>query len=110
MSICKSFDKSLKFLTYFCLLSLHVTFSCIAFYLIIDQQLHGVAAPLDEHQLIGLSRYCVGEGSTEAGTGTCFQPQADCQGEDLVDHRPLHSAVHVVGPHGEVEQEGSGTL
>ena len=80
------------------------------FYLVVDEQLHGVAAPLDEHQLIGLSRYGVGEGSAEARTRSCLQPQADRQGKELVDHRPLHPGVHVVGPHGEVEQESGGAL
>lgn len=80
------------------------------FYLVIDQQLHGVAAPFDEHQLIGLPWYSVREGSAEAWTGSGLQPQADGQGKDLVGDGPLHPAVHVVGPHGEVEHESTGTL
>lgn len=79
-------------------------------YLVVDEQLHGVAAPFDEHQLVGLAWYGVGEGRAEAGARPRLQPQADGQGKDLVDHRPLHPAVHVVGPHGEVEQEGARAL
>lgn len=79
-------------------------------YLVVDQQLHGVAAPFDEHQLVGLSRYGVGEGSAKARTRSGFHPQADCQGKDLIDNRPLHPGVHVVGPHGKVKQESTGTL
>ncbi|TNN73935.1 hypothetical protein EYF80_015952 [Liparis tanakae] len=46
-------------------------------YLVADQQLHGVAAPLHEHQLVGLAGHGVGEGRAEAGAGAGLQPQAD---------------------------------
>ena len=75
-------------------------------YLVVDEQLHGVAAPLDEDQLIGLARDRVGEGGPEAGAPRpAPQPQADGEGEDLLQDSTLHAGVHVAGPHGEADLE-----
>lgn len=38
------------------------TIDASASYLVIDEDLHWIVAPLNKHQLIGLSRYCIREG------------------------------------------------
>ncbi len=72
---------------------------------VLDQQLHGVVSPLDEHQLVGLSRHRVGEGRPEPRPDASLHPQTQREGEDLVQQRVLQPAVHVVGPHGEADLE-----
>ena len=52
-------------------------------HLVIDQQLHGVGAPLDEHDLVGLAGHAVGEGGPDAGAGAGLQPHADGEGVHL---------------------------
>lgn len=44
-------------------------------YLVIDENLHGVVSPLHQHQLIGLARYRIGEGSSHSGRGIGLNPQ-----------------------------------
>lgn len=53
-------------------------------HLVVDQQLHGVAAPLDKYQLIGLSLYGIGKWSAKARARSGLHPEADCQGKELV--------------------------
>lgn len=85
-------------------------FVCCLSHLVIDQQLHGVVPPLDEHKLVGLSRCRVREGRPQAGPRTRLDPQTQSQSEDLLKQSPLHSSVHVVGSHGETNLEGIGTF
>ena len=75
-------------------------------HLIIDQQLHGVAPPFDEHQLIGLPGRRVGEGRPQARARARLDPQTQGQGEDLVEEALLQPPVHVVGSDGEADLEG----
>lgn len=75
-------------------------------YLVIDQQFHGIVAPLDEHQFICLARDGVGEGGADARPVATLQPQAHRQSEDLVQERPLDAGIHVVGSHREANLEG----
>lgn len=81
-----------------------------AFYLIADQQLHRVSSPFDQNQLVGLTRHGVREGRPQARPRPRFHPEADGQGEELLHQRARHPGVHVVGPHGEVQQESTGAL
>ena len=75
-------------------------------HLIIDQQLHGVAPPLDEHQLIGLPGRRVGEGGPQARAHARLDPQTQGQGKDFVGEALLQSPVHVVCSYGEADLEG----
>lgn len=82
---------------------------CSLPHLVIDQQLHGVVPPLDEHQLVGLSGRRVGKRRPHPGPDARPDPQAQGQGEDLLQQRPLQAPVHVVASHGEADLEGVGT-
>lgn len=75
-------------------------------HLVIHQQLHGVVAPLDQHQFVGLSWYRVGEGGPQPGACAPLYPQTQGEGKDLVEEGRLHLPVHVVGSHGEADLEG----
>lgn len=75
-------------------------FICV--YLVIDENLHGVVSPLHQHQLIGLSWYCIGEGSSHSGRGVGLNPQTYSQGQHLRE-APLGLSIHVVGSQGEGE-------
>lgn len=66
-------------------------------YLVIDEYLHRVVAPLDEDQLIGLPRDGVREGRAHSGRGTGLEPHAHSEGVHL-RQALLHLGVHVVGP------------
>lgn len=69
-------------------------------YLIIDKNLHGIVAPLNKHQLIGLSRYSIGEGCTYTWGGVRFYPHTNSKGIHL-RQTFLHLGIHVVGSQGE---------
>lgn len=74
--------------------------------LVIDQQLHGVVARLQQHNLIGLSRHRVGEGGALArATRPGPQPHADGEGVELGQGLP-HAGVHVVVADGDADLEG----
>lgn len=51
------------FLSYFGLVR---NLAMIYFYLVVDKKLHRVVAPFNEHQLVGLSRNGVGDGSSKS--------------------------------------------
>lgn len=73
-------------------------------YLVVDENLHGVVSPLDQHQLVGLSGHGVGEGCPHARRGVGLDPQAHAEGVHLRE-APLGFGVHVVGSQGEGELE-----
>lgn len=79
-------------------------------HLIIDQKLHRVVPPLDEHQFIGLSGCRVRKWRPQAGPHARLDPKTQSQSEDLLQQRLLYPPVHVVGSHGEADLEGIGTL
>lgn len=72
---------------------------------VIDQQLHRIVSPLNEHQLVGLSRHGVREGRPESRPDASLHPQTQREGEDLVQQRALHPTVHVVGSHWKADLE-----
>ena len=76
----------------------------IIHYLVIDQNLHGVVPPLDQHQLVGLTRDGVGEGCPDPGRGVGLDPQTHAEGVHLRE-APLSFGVHVVSSQGEGELE-----
>lgn len=82
-------------------LSLHNHCFTLILYLVVYQQLHGIVAPLNEDELVGLSWDRVGEGSSEARTRASFQPKTDGEGKDFAQKGALDSPVHVVGAHRE---------
>lgn len=69
-------------------------------HLVINQQLDGVVAPLDEDDLVSLARHSVGEGGPDAGTGAGLEPHAHGEGVHL-RQALLDAAVQVVGAKGE---------
>lgn len=75
-------------------------------HLVIDQQFHGVVPPLDEDQFIGLSGCRVRKGRPQTRPYARLDPKTQSQSEDLLQQRPLHPPVHVVGSHGEADLEG----
>lgn len=75
-----------------------------------EKQLHGVTAPLSQHQFVGLVRESIGERGSQTWARPWFDPQTHSQSEEFFVHGALHSPKHVVGPHGEVQQELSGTV
>lgn len=76
----------------------------IIHYLIIDENLHGVVPPLDQHQLVGLTRDSVGEGCPHPRRGVGLDPQTHAEGVHL-RKAPLGFGIHVVGSQGEGELE-----
>ena len=75
-------------------------------HLVIDQQLHGVMARLQQHNLIGLPRHRVGEGGALASAARPgAQPHADGEGVELGQCLP-HAGVHVVVADGNADLEG----
>lgn len=69
-------------------------------YLVIDEQLYWVISPFDQHNLIGLPWYAVGEWGANAGVGSRFQPHA--HGESVhLRQALLDAAIQVVGSQGE---------
>lgn len=70
--------------------------------LIVDEQLDGVIAPFDQHNLIGLPRYPIGEGGPYARTGAGLDPHAEREGVHL-GQALGDAAVQVVGPLREAE-------
>lgn len=75
-------------------------------HLVVHQQLQRVVPPLNEDQLVGLSRGGVGEGCPYALVLVRPHPKTQGKREDLLQQRPLHLPVHVVGSYGETELEG----
>lgn len=73
-------------------------------YLVVDEDLHGIVAPLNENQLVGLARHGVGEGGAHPGRGAGLKPHAHREGIHL-RQALLHLGVHVVGPQWECELE-----
>lgn len=64
-------------------------------HLVVDEQLDGVVAPLDQHDLVGLSGHRVRERGADARRGAGAQPQADGECEQF-GQRLLDLAVQVV--------------
>lgn len=73
-------------------------------YLVVDEDFHGIVAPLDEDQLVGLARHGVGEGRAHPGGRAGLEPHAHGEGVHL-GQALLHLGVHVVGPQRERELE-----
>lgn len=73
--------------------------------LVVDEQLQGVAAPLQQHDLVGLGGDRVGERGAEPRQGLGLQPQADGEGIELWQAL-LHAGVHVVVLHRDSHLEG----
>lgn len=73
-------------------------------YLVIDEELNWVVAPLDEDNLIGLSRNPVRERGPDTRRGAGLEPHADGEGVHL-GQALLHTAKQVVGPQGERQLE-----
>lgn len=73
-------------------------------YLVVDEDLHGIVAPLDEDQLVGLAGHGVGEGRAHPGGRAGLEPHAHGEGVHLWQAL-LHLGVHVVGPQWECELE-----
>lgn len=73
-------------------------------YLVIYQYLHRIVAPLDEHQLVGLTRHSVGERCAHSRGRVGFEPHAHREGVHL-RQTLLHFGVHVVGSQRERELE-----
>lgn len=72
---------------------------------VINQQLHWVVAPLDEHQLIGLTRDGVGKWRSKSRPDSSLDPQTQRERKDLVQQSALYTAIHVVCSHGEADLE-----
>lgn len=70
---------------------------------VINQQLHRVVAPLNEHQLIGLTRHGVRKWCSEPDSS--LDPQTQCKGKDLMQQSTLYTAIHVVCSHGKANLE-----
>lgn len=70
--------------------------------LIIDEQLDGVIAPFDQHNLIGLPRYPIGEGGPYTRTGAGLDPHAEREGVHL-GQALGDAAVQIIGPLREAE-------
>ena len=64
--------------------------------LVIDQQLYGVVAPFNQHDLVGLPRDAVGEGGADARAGAGLDPHAQGEGVHLREGFG-ELAVQVVG-------------
>ena len=73
-------------------------------YLVVDEDLHGVVAPLNEDQLIGLAGHGIGEGRAHPRRRAGLEPHAHREGVHL-RQALLHLGVHVVGPQWECELE-----
>lgn len=69
-------------------------------HLVIDEQLDGIVAPLDEDNLVGLAWHPVGEGGANARPGTGLQPHTDSEGVHLWQAL-LDASVQVVGAQGQ---------
>lgn len=52
-------------------------------HLVVDEQLNGIVAPLNEDNLVGLAWDTIGEGGANARPGTGLQPHADSEGVHL---------------------------
>lgn len=85
-----------------CVKSVFIHDKSVFHYLVIDDYLHGVVPPLDQHQLIGLTRDSVGEGRPHSRRGVGLNPQTHAEGEHL-RKAPLGFGIHVVGSQGEGE-------
>lgn len=72
--------------------------------LVVDQDLHRVVPPLDEHQLVGLTRDRVGERRAHSRGRVGLEPHAHGEGVHL-RQTLLHLRVHVVGSQWERELE-----
>lgn len=75
--------------------------------LVIDEQLQGVGAPLQQHDLVGLAGDGVRERGAEPRQGLGLQPHADGEGVEL-RQALLHAGVHVVVLHWDGHLEGVG--
>ncbi len=71
-------------------------------YLVIDENLHGVVSPFNQHQLIGLTRDSIGKGCPHPGRGVGFDPQTHAEGVHL-RKAPLGFGIHIVGSQREGE-------
>lgn len=74
--------------------------------LVVNKQLDGVVPPLDQHQFISLSGCRVRKRRSQSGPHPSLHPKTQSESKDLLQQRPLHASVHIVGPHGETDLEG----
>ena len=75
-------------------------------YLVVDEELHRVVPPLDQHDLVGLAGHRVREGRAHPGRRVGLDPQAHGERVHLRQSTaPLGFGVHVVGPEGEGQLE-----
>lgn len=77
---------------------------CFRTYLVIDQYLHRVVAPLYEDQLVGLAWNSVGKRCAHTGGRIRLEPHAHGEGVHL-RQALLHFGVHVVGSQWERQLE-----
>lgn len=73
-------------------------------HLVVDENLHGIVPPLDQDQLVGLTRYGVGERRSHSGGGVGLDPQTHGEGVHLRE-AAFGFGVHVIGSQGEGELE-----